>query len=169
MSRNKPPRKAYRPRAVALDPMAVAIDGAAKPAAADVEQVLKAIQAAFTSMREGVATELQWSILAGALDVAKAIDQQGIVRGMHEHLATTDQALETIYNRAHADTSWRPTPLYFAELDALREFVNLHAFQLRQLGRAEYLQAVYTATSRIRNNHGTATVVRRQGMMGMAA
>lgn len=161
MSTSKRPRKAYRPRPIALDTMAIALGRAAKPAQADRNEVLGVLRQAHIALREGVATELQWSIVAGGVDVAKAIERQGIVRGLSEHLAAAEAALQAIYDRAmHVSGRWFPTPLNYTELDALRDFVDLHSFQINQLGRAEFLAAIDTATGQIRANGGTPTLVR---------
>ncbi|OGB26222.1 MAG: hypothetical protein A3I66_00800 [Burkholderiales bacterium RIFCSPLOWO2_02_FULL_57_36] len=136
------------------------MNGAAKIDRRDVDELLAAVQAAFKSLREGVATMHQWSILAGSLDVAKAIERQGVVRGLHEHLASADTALQSIYKRARKVDGWKPTALHFHELDAVREFVNLHAFQIRKLSRAEFDQVVNAAAGMIRSNGGRASVIR---------
>jgi hypothetical protein len=160
MSRNSKPRKPYRPRLVTADTMAIALYRVAKPPRSDVDEVLQAIQTAFKALREGVATELQWSILAGSLDVSKAIERQGVVRGLSEHLASAETALQAVYDRARKTNAWYPPVLHFHELDAVREFVHLHDFQVRQLSRAEFLAAIDLATGQIRSNGQQPTVVR---------
>lgn len=140
--------------------MALALHYAAKPSTADVKEVLQPIQSAFTALREGVATELQWSILAGSLDVSKAIERQGVVRGLAGHLASAEQALQAISDRARLADGWRPTALYYHEIDAISTFVDLHAFQAQQLGRAEFLAALDSATQKGRSGGGTVTQVR---------
>lgn len=160
MSRSPKPRKAYRPRLIAVNTLEIALHRAAKPAAADREEVLNMLRQAAQALREGVATELQWSIIAGALDVAKAIEHQGIVRGLSEHLNTATQALQAVYDRALASGQWKPTALHYYELDAVQTFVDLHTFQVNQLGRAEFLAAVDSAQARIKANGDKVTLVR---------
>jgi hypothetical protein len=99
-----------------------------------------ALQQASKALREGVAAEQHWHIVAGALDVACAIERAGCVRGLREHLASTAQALQAIRARALQGTAWRSTPLHYCELDALGAFVDLHGYQLRQLNRARQAQ-----------------------------
>jgi len=166
MSSRKPRRIRWQPTA---DTLGIALHFAAKPAKADTDQVLQALQAAFKALREGVATEMQWSILAGSLDVSKAIEAQGIVRGLNDHLATAEEALQVIYNRARLADGWRPTALHFQELDAVRTFVELHCYQVRQLGRAEFLSAIETATGKVRANGGQATLARAHDIERIAA
>ncbi|MDP3654286.1 MAG: hypothetical protein Q8R67_21675 [Rhodoferax sp.] len=160
--------KPRRPRwAPVVNTLEIAINGAAKIDRKDVNELLSAVQEAFKSLREGVATQRQWSILAGCMDVAKAIERQGVVRGLHEHLDSADAALQAIYKRARKVDGWKPTALHFYELDAVREFVNLYAFRLRKLSRAEFDQVVKTATIQIRSNGGKVAVIRM--VSGVAA
>lgn len=137
MSRNKPPRKAYRPRIVTAHTMDLALHFAAKPAAADRNDVLAMLGTALQALREGVATEYQWSIAAGS----------GIVRGLLGHLKAAEQALQDIYDRAlrTGGGHWVRVTLYYQELDALHTFLDLHTFQVHQLGRAEFLAAISAA------------------------
>lgn len=158
MSRSHKPRKAYRPRQIAINTLEIALHRAAKPAPADRAEVLNILRLAAKALREGVATELQWSIVAGGVDVAKAIERQGIVRGLAEHLASAESSLQAIYDRAMATGTWKPTALHYYELDAVQTFVDLHVFQVNQLGRAEFLAAIDEAAGQIRANGGKVTM-----------
>ena len=149
MSGHKPRRVRW---AKSPDTILIAMHRASKPDASNVQEIHAAMQASFKALREGVATELQWSILAGSLDVSKAIERQGVVRGLSEHLASAEQALQAIYNRARMSDGWHPPVLHFHELDAIREFVDLlYAYQLRQLSRGEFLAAINSAKGKIRS------------------
>lgn len=147
MSRNKKPRKAYHPRPVTADTMALAVHHAAKPAAADRAQVLGVLAKAVQALREGVATEHQWSIAAGSVTVALAIERQGIVRGFREYLYTIEQALQTIYDRAlhNGCGRWARVTLYFNEIEAINDLLWLHRHQVAHLGRAEFIAALDAA------------------------
>lgn len=162
MSANKKPRKAYRPRPVTADTMALALHFAAKPAAADRNEVLGTLRKAIQALREGVATEHQWAIAAGAVTVALAIERQGIVRGLMEHLTTAGNALQDIYDRAMRTGGgrWIRVTLYFNEIDALNDLLWLHNLQLSKLGRAEFLAAIDKAKKNTVSDGYTATVVR---------
>jgi hypothetical protein len=159
MARNKKPRKAYRPRPVTVYTMALATDNAAKPAAADRAEVLAMLSQAVAALRQGWATELQWSIVAGSVTVALAIERQGVVRGLLEHLQSAEQALQTIYDRATASGRWLRVSLWFDEMDVLANFITLHTFQVNQLGRAEFLAAIDAAQKHTIAQGHTATVV----------
>lgn len=162
MAGNKKPRKAYRPRPVTADTMALAISLAAKPAAADRAEVLDVLRSAIKALREGVATEMQWAIAAGAVTLALAIERQGIVRGLMEHITTVGDALQDIHARAlrTGGGRWIRVTLYFNEIDALNDLIWLHSLQLDKLGRAEFLAAIDKAQKNITTQGDTGTVVR---------
>ena len=158
-------RKPRRPKwGLTGDTMALAIHGAAKPDRADVDHVIATIQAAHKALREGVATEMQWSVLSGSVDCARMIEKQGVVRGIHEHIASAHHALQSVYTRAmqvnpHTPLDrWRPTALHWHELDAISTFVDLHAYQIRQLSRKEFLSAITAAVGYVRG-HGNVAVL----------
>jgi hypothetical protein len=161
MSRNKKPRKAYRSKPVSLDTLSVASHFAAKPSKQDREEVLRPLRDAVKALREGVATELQWSIAAGGVSVAQAIERQGIVRGLHEHIKTTEKVLQNIYDRALCIGGGRyiRATLYFNEIDTLSDFLELHTFQVNQLGRAEMLAAIDEAQRQTIAQGHVATLV----------
>lgn len=167
MSRNKKPRKAYRPRPVTAHTMMLAASRAAKPAAADRDEVLDMLAKAIQALREGVATEHQWSIAAGSVTVALAIERQGIVRGFREYLSTIEQALQTIYDRALRNGSgrWVRVTLYFNEIEALNDLLWLHRYQLEHLGRAEFLAAIDAAQKTTIAQGHTATLERNTERM----
>ena len=161
MSANKKPRKAYRPRPVTAHTMTLALHYAAKPAAADRREVLGILSSAIQALREGVATEHQWSIAAGSVTVALAIERQGIVRGLQGHLKAAEESLQAIYDRAlrTGGGRWVRVTLYYQELDALQTFLELHTFQVLQLGRAEFLAAIDAAQKDTIAQGHTASVV----------
>lgn len=162
MANNKKPRKPYRPRQIAANPLAIALHNAAKPSADDRAEVLGILRQAVKALREGVATEHQWSIAAGSVTVALAIERQGVVRGLQEHLKHIERTLQDIYDRAMrlGDGRWLRVTLWFNEIDALNDLVDFHTFQLDQLGRAEFLKAVDAAQKETIAQGHTVAVVR---------
>lgn len=148
MSSHKP----RRPRWPAINnTMAIAQDRASKLGKRTTNQLMQTITSAATALREGVATQLQWSIVAGAVDLALAIERQGVVHGLQEHLAGAELALKSIYTRAMKTGQWHPTSLYYLEIDAIQALIGLHAFQLDQLSLAEYQRASSSAAGQIRS------------------
>jgi len=162
MSHNKKPRKKYRPRNVTTDTMSLALHRAAKPSAADRDEVLGLLRDSIKALREGAATEIHWSIASGSVSVALAIERQGIVRGLLGHIQAADQALQEMYYRAIQIGGWRSVQvtLYAKELDALQTVIEIHTFQLDQLGRAELLSAIDAARKDTIAQGHTATVVK---------
>lgn len=166
MSGHKPRRPRWLPTG---HTMAIALNLAAKPDPADIEQILQAITDAVRALREGVASEHQWSIVAGSVDVARAIERQGVVRGLHEHLDSADSALKSIRTRALSTGRWAPTLLHYFEIDAMQAFIGLHTFQTRQLSRAEYRRAIDSATGEIRGTGSHVTRIEIQDFSGLPA
>lgn len=154
MSHGKPPRKPRWPAAV--NTMDLVSRRVALVTPADLAQVLHPLQAAFTALRQGVATEWQWSVLASAMNCAQAIDKQGVVKGLHTHLRAAELALQSIYNRAIATGKWQPTSLYYIELDAIDTAIDLHKFQLQQLSTGEVIKALDYAKAEVRSSGGRA-------------
>lgn len=152
--RSKPARRrAIRP--VTLDPITLAIHRASKPPAQDIEAVLQPMRESFTALREGVASELQWAVLASSVNVALTIENQGVVTGLAAHLKAAERALQEIYHRAIAGGQWRAAALYWQEIDAIDEFIPLHKFQLEQLSRGEVIRAMNQTEAAIRSCKGS--------------
>jgi hypothetical protein len=160
MSRSKKPRKAYRPRQIAVNTLDLALHRAAKPAREDRAEVLDKLNAAVKALCTGVATEMDWSVAAGAVAVAMAVERQGIVRGLQEHLDTAEQVLQAIHDRCRLPMMWLRPTLTIQEVDAVRLLAELHTFQIEQLGRAEFLAAIDAATKETLAQGHQATVVR---------
>ena len=134
LPRFKPPpprQKAY------VDTMGKALKRASCPMPSEVADTMAPYRACFARLREGVATEDQHTVLATAMHIAQAIERRGIVRGLHEHITSAQQALAAIRTRALATGTWRQTALYHYELDAITTALDLHEFQIQQLSAGE--------------------------------
>jgi hypothetical protein len=131
-----------RERPVTPDTIVLATARATRATPDEVQSVLGPLSDAFKALREGVGTELQWAILAGSLNVAMTIENQGVVRGLAGHLTAAERALQGVANRAMASGAWRATALYWQEIEAIDEFVSLHRFQLEQLSNGEIRRAI---------------------------
>lgn len=152
MSHGKPKRKPRWPAAV--NTMDLVSRRVALVTPADLATVMEPLQAAFTALRQGVATEWQWSVLASAMNCAQAIEKQGVVRQLAGHLHAAELALHAIYQRAMAGGQWEPTALYFHELDDISEAIRLHKFQLQQLSTGEVIKALDYAQAEVRSSGG---------------
>lgn len=147
MTHGRPPR---RPRWQATpDTMVLAKSRASKPPAADVAAIVDALKGCFESLRTGNVTKDQFSVLTGAVITARAIELQRVVKGLADIIHQGDQALDAVWHRLTRDGTFGSTSLYSPELEAIREFVGWHCWQINQLSRAEYLRAVASACGRI--------------------
>ena len=160
MSKNKKPRKAYRPHQVSMDTLNLAIYQAAKPARKDRAQVLDMLATSIRALCTGVASELDWSIAAGSLSLALAIERQGVVRGLSEHLSSIEEMLQAIYDRSRLPAMWLRPVMTIQEIDAMRLLLELHTFQVEQLSRSEFLAAVDAAQKDTIAKGHTVAVVR---------
>lgn len=167
MSRNKRPRKAYRPRQIAVNTLELALHKAAKPAREDRAEVLAKLREAIQALCTGVATEMDWSVAVGSVSVAMAIERQGVVRGLQGHLVSIEAVLQAIYDRCRLPQMWLRPTLSFQEVEALQLLYELHAFQMEQLGRGELTAAIDEATRQTLAQGNQVTLVR--DIEGMAA
>jgi hypothetical protein len=151
MPTNKPPRRPYRPRAIVANPVAHAIQGAALPTASQVRSITDQLRQASVAMREGRATNHQWSLLAGSLDTAITIQAGGIYKVFADVWEPAQTALKNIHARAVAkgNGAWASPTLYAQEIQALDVFVFLHEQQLTNLTRGEIGQAVCKTARRL--------------------
>jgi len=143
MSRGRPPRQPrWQPTG---DTLTLARHFAAKPARQDMDAVVNVLQAAFNALRKGTVTEMQFGVLNGCIDVARFVERQGVVTGLSPTIELADTVVKAIHARICKHGTWGSTALYAHEIKAMSEFVTQHTFQLRQLGRAEFLRAVAAA------------------------
>ena len=160
-------RKTRRPGRISMNPIALARNNATLLTPAEISLAITPLRAAARALREGVATEWEWSIVASAINVAKAIEKQGVVRGLAEHLRSAELAVEAIQLRAMDGGTWHATALYYQELDHITTAVDLHEFQMQRLSYGEFRRALTSAEAEIRNSGGRVVDVREQE--GMAA
>ena len=147
MTHGRPPRKPrWQPTA---DTIGIARHYAAKPRPEDMATVTDTLQDCFHALRTGLVTALQFSILRGSIDTGRAIERQGVVKGLATIFDDAEAALDAIWPRIVWTGDYGRTSLYHTELADLRDFVALHIYQCRQLSRAEYLRAVESARGAI--------------------
>ena len=121
----------------------------------DVDEIFSTLKDALKHMKMGHGSEGGWSVLAGMLEVAMAIERTGIVKGLNGHLQEADIALKSIYRRSMTDGVWSCPTLYWHEMEAIQLFIELHEFQAKQLGSVEFDRAVEMASNQIRKQgHG---------------
>ncbi len=158
MSRNKPPRKKYRPKPITAETMALARHHAAKPPPEDRKQILGVFKAAIDALCKGDGREHDWNVASGAVSTAQAVEAQRIVKGLAAELAQAEQVLQAIYDRCRLGPLWvRPT-LTTAEQATLRDLYAMHSFQIEQLGRKEMIAALDLAEKTTLAEGNTATM-----------
>ena len=129
-------RKPRVPRTL-RDPIEHAFFGIVKLTPAQIKNTMSAALECETRLREGVATQDQHTVVYTSLCIAKGIEANGVVRGLREHIDTALLAMENASDRAQASGTWCPPVLEYHELDAIREALHLHAFQLAQVSTGE--------------------------------
>lgn len=150
------------------NPIATAIEGAGKLPAQERARILQPLQLSFSKLREGTGEYRDWAVLASAVNVAMAIELQGVVKGLREHLRSTELALQTINRRAGDDKGRFPYALHLEEIENLRTFVDLHSFQISELSRSEYREAMRYAVAEVRSTGGQAlpaSTMRQEGLL----
>lgn len=120
-----------------------------KPEIAEIMAPLKQCE---KHLREGVATEEQVLIVCTGIRIALEIEGQGVMRGVHHHLQPALEALEAIHTRGNQTGQWQPIEMAFEEMDAVREGLEMHSYQLRYLSTREYQQAVRKLIMRTRSS-----------------
>lgn len=159
-------RKPRRQRRISRDPITLAKNNATRLTVAEIARAITPLRTAARALREGVATEWEWAIVASAINVALSIDKQGVVRGLAEHLRSAEGALQGIYARAKTSGTWCATALYYQELDHITTAVDLHEFQVGKLSFGEWRRALKQAEAEIRSVGGRVLdVVRTESSM----
>lgn len=127
-------------------------------AAADLAEVTAPIDQAFTAMRQAVGSEQDWVQLCSAINVAQSIEKQGIVRGIYGHLHKAELALQAIKQRAMDQAGhigqWRAVELHIDEIEAIKEAILLHRYQLKNLSTGEAARAINSAIAEVRSTGG---------------
>lgn len=151
-----------------VDPIAAAMDSAALCSSQEINRVLHILHQCRRALMQGCATKLQVGIMAGSCTLAQAVEDIGVVKGLGGHITVCNDALETVRKRYEAAPQtrserlarWGKTGLRFDEAEAIKTFVEVHSFQLRQLSRAEFTQAANLAVARANSAGEKPEVVR---------
>lgn len=135
-------RKPRRPRwAKSTNTLDIALFRATKLLPSEIAARMDPLREALCLLRSGMADEQRWFCLASAVAVSLSIEAKGVVRGLIEHLTTADTTLANIRQRCTVKGDWKPTALYFYEIEAMATFIDLFEFQLKNLSAKEYDQA----------------------------
>lgn len=108
---------------------------------AEIAENMEPLRTAFAHISEGVATYNEFLVLRSCILASQEVEHMGIVRGLQEHITAALQACASYESRSGLPDYWKPCTLDFHELDAMREMVHLHEFQLQQLTAREIYEA----------------------------
>jgi hypothetical protein len=148
MASNRKPRRKYRPGAVHVNAVQLAIRRAGKLDRADVLGQHRLQQRALTEFAAGQHCAAHWRTLADAANMAETLAGIGIGTGADALtiIADAQHALAAVARR-HADRqTWT---LYAGELDALRWLIALHGRQLAECSYGEFDTAYVRTANRM--------------------
>ncbi|GGH62309.1 hypothetical protein GCM10010975_26880 [Comamonas phosphati] len=120
----------------------------------EIATTMAPLRACFEHIRAGVATQDEFVVLHSAFLIAQEIEAQGVVRGLHEHITAALQACQAYEARSADGQAWKPSALYFSELDAMREMLHLHEYQLQQLTASELHESARRLIARTQSQGG---------------
>lgn len=144
-----PQPKVYK-RPVMLNPMDLVKSRVGLVTQAECDAIMDPVHKSHKAMREGVATQWDWCNLCTVVNTGLSIEKTAL-KGVRGHLEAAYVALDLVGNRATADDgTWHGTPLYFAELDAIRDAIDIFPQQLRLISFAEYQRAMRLAEKQVR-------------------
>lgn len=134
-----------------------AVEGSSALDAQEIAAVIDPLRRAVDALRTGAASFDDWLRLASVVNIANAIERQGVVRGMASELVKCEAAVQAIGDRT-GDThdTWKSPTLYAAEIVATSDLVHWHKFQLQQLSYKEYDTARNYAVAKVRSSGGRA-------------
>jgi hypothetical protein len=141
-------RNRYDKRVI-LNPIAVAIEGAQKLPAVDRLNLQRIIQAAFDAFRLGQNCDVQWVVLADALNIAESMSQIGIAsdEASVERIQRAEQVLADVITRHRERGTWA---LRGPELQALEDGVWTCKIQLEHCSLREFERARDATVERVR-------------------
>jgi hypothetical protein len=145
MSRKKCRRKVY----ALVNPILMAIEGAAVTDKACLDKLRLLELAAIDAFRIGRATKDDWKALADLLNLAETMATQGIGRG--EVLPACEQAQEALERALDRHDATGKLGIDGPGLEALRELHEYHDLQRLSISRSQYEQMIRLTANRIRS------------------
>lgn len=147
--------------------LALAIDGATLLTGPEIATIVDPLTQALEAFRTGQPIYMDWVRLCTAVNVGTAIDDQGVVRGLRAEFDAAFEVLDAIGARMGTlPETWKPGPLWAAELQVMRDLVRLHKFQLQNLSCREFHRARKQAEGRVRSSGGMTYANGAGGMSG---
>jgi len=149
-------RKPRQPKRISYNSIRGVILRASRLTNKEIESNLAPVRRCEKALREGVANETQHQVLETTLRISDCIEKSRIVRGLSEHIASAQEALETVGNRSRCARTgtWKQTTLSYEELDAIHAAIGLYEFQLRRLSAGELNRIVNSFLASVRTQGG---------------
>lgn len=158
-------KKPRRPRPLNYDPFGKALLCSTRLTQEERASIMDPNHFCLKALREGVATDVQVTILDSGLRIAMAIENSRIVRGLAGHIGAGQQALAAIRARAERDGEWKPAEPAPDELEAIQTAYELHEFQLKQLSAGELHRIVQRQIATVRSQGGEALHISREEVL----
>lgn len=131
--------KKYRAKEVQTDPVSLAIAGVHTiPVEAQVD-VMKLLNDAYDTLRQGRASREDWNMICQAVNVAEVLSKMHIGDNL---LPDFDAGHEALHQIALRMLGKNCSTCYPGELIAVREAIDMHKIQLRICTQAEYSRAL---------------------------
>lgn len=149
-------RKVCRRKHYALvDPIQMAILGAAPAAQSLLDEIRTRNLSAIESFAKGVATPHDWRTLADAINVAQTMGEGGIGP---EALPACEAASEALSNAHGRYSRIGRLGMTGPELQSLREMHEWHDLQIQSITRGEFERWIARTSDRIRSAHPSLKV-----------
>lgn len=147
MPRSSKPRKAYRPKHIATDPVERAIAMVAVPPAQSQAALIAPIREALDNLRRGTGQLADWNCLADAHNVALALAELQIANDHRDTLVAGCRALRDLADRVNAGGRYT---LRGPELTALWVSTEIHEIQLGLASQREIRDAIVAVQRTVR-------------------
>lgn len=148
MARNRPPRKAYRPRPAYANAHQIAMAKVYTLQRQLLDVQIDIMALAIDEFVRGVNCPAHWRSLADTANVAEQLSEIGIGSGPQAVLviATAQTVLHDVHQRHRERGTWT---LYAAEQDALRWLKSVHTVQLTHCSHGEFERAMDAAHNKV--------------------
>lgn len=142
-------RKPRQPRPIVANPVALAIELAAKLSPAEQAELTRIAASAFTGLRTGREPKQAWCALADVLNIAEQLADIGICSDAQSRglITAGQQALASLHQRHAERASWT---LRVAELRALDDAVWIARVQIEHCAKGELERAVAATRNKVR-------------------
>lgn len=147
---------ARRAKPVGINNFEVAAWCVAKLSKEDLRDIVYPMTAALQALREGLCSHNDWALLAGAMNVAQAIEKGGVVRGLAKYLTSAERALEAFEKACMSTAAWSEGVMPNADFEHVHAAVKFHQYQLLQLSNAELQRALDYAEAEVLSSGGQA-------------